>query len=112
MATISHADDYLTWDNTEAGSVVLKRATETTVSIAVMLREKLAAADSTVEGAGTDSKTVTFVVPNKLLNPSSNGRVIKMGDVIVGADSLRYPVLNVDLVAAGAEWSCVCSRER
>ena len=109
---VDHAE-HSVWDDTEAGSVVLKRnAGNTTVTIGTMLREELTSADGTIEGVGVDAKAIRFVVPNVLLNPSSNGRVIKRNDVIVGANAIRYQVLSVDLVFAGAEWTCITTPER
>lgn len=107
-----HDDDYLCWDDVEAGSVILKRAASTTVSIAVMMRGLLSKTDLEFAGIGADAEAVSWSIPNILLNPTALGRKIKKGDVIVGADNARFTVVSSDLAVAGSHWYVASVPER
>ena len=51
-----------------------------------------------------DGQTVYWSIPNKLLNPNSEGRTITRNDVVVGSDGKRFVVTSSDHAVAKSHW--------
>lgn len=110
--TLDYSDDYLVWDNKVAVTVALKRATTTNVSISHALKHAVSRDDSELSGVGMDSQNASWTIPDKLLNPSAEGRVIKRDDTITLTGGGVWTVVSATCSAKRKHWHLVTVPQR
>lgn len=112
---VDHSDDYLAWDNTEILTVTLRRgAGAVTITDVVGLPGMTSAADLDLNGLGADSKSVTWAVPDILVNPTGTDprRELKKDDVLTSESGKVYRVVSADYRTHARQWDAVTVPDR
>lgn len=100
--------NHLLWDNVEAVLVRLKRHGGTAeIQIDIAKRGKLSRTDAEFVGFGTTQKNVVWNIPDVLLNPSANGRIIKKDDEVETEDGRGYTVISSDFEHKSSRWRLI-----
>lgn len=111
--SIDASTDYLSWDNTEAVTVHLRRSSGTTeVSVTHALQQEIDRRRSQYGTVALTGQETIWHVPHALLAPNAETRRIEVDDYIVDAASRTWVVLQSSWAAWRTRWECVCSELR
>lgn len=103
------ANDLLIVDGLLSVSLALIRTTgTTTVSIASAQREAIGKNVANYAGVMLQGNETVWHIPDTLLNPAANGRVINANDEITYSGTV-YVVLAVRQDVLSTVWACVCN---
>jgi hypothetical protein len=118
MSTIQAILDaeYVSWVDTEAVTVTIYApsggsgsGTNVSIATASQLNEYQA---RKVFGEFThDANTKVWIIPDALLNPSANGNVLKNGDVIEDANTVKWRIDKVSQVKIYTQWICLSIKQ-
>lgn len=103
------ASDLALIDGLYSVTLLLIRTSGTTsVSIASAQRESIGKNVANYGGYLLQGGETVWHIPDNLLNPSSNGRVINAGDEITHGSTV-YIVTAIRHEVMGTVWGCVCN---
>jgi hypothetical protein len=108
--------EYVSWVDTQAVTCTIYASsggpgsgTSVSIATASQLDEHQA---RRVFGEFThDANTKVWTIPDALLNPSSNSNVLKNGDVIQDAGSVKWRIDKVSLVKMDTQWVCLSVKQ-
>jgi hypothetical protein len=110
------AAEYVSWVDTEAVTVTIYATSGgpgsgTNVSIATASQLNEYQARRIFEEFTHDANTKVWIIPDALLNPSTNGRVLKNGDVIQDANAIKWRIDKVSRVKMDTQWICLSVKQ-
>ena len=103
--------EYTSWVDTQAVTVTIYATSGgpgsgTNVSIATASQLNESQARLVFGELNHDANKKVWIIPDALLNPSSNGRVIKDGDQITDANNVTWRIDTVKQVKMDTQWIC------
>lgn len=118
MSTIQSILDgeYVSWVDTEAVTVTIYATSGgpgsgTNVSIATASQLNEAQARRVFSDFTHDANTKVWIIPDALLNPSANGNMLKNGDLIEDANSVKWRIDKVSQVKMDTQWVCLSVKQ-
>lgn len=103
------ADDLTLIDGLRSITVSLVHGSGTTsVSVASAQREPVRKGMQLFSGVMLQGNETLWHIPDSLLNPSDNGRVIDVNDEITDGSTV-YNVIAATKSVMGTVWSCACN---
>jgi hypothetical protein len=108
--------EYVSWVDTQAVTVTIYATSGgpgsgTNVSIATASQLNEYQARRVFAEFTHDANTKVWIIPDALLNPNANGRVLKNGDVIQDANSTRWRIDKVSRVHIETQWVCLSIKQ-
>jgi hypothetical protein len=108
--------EYVSWVDTQAVTVTIYATSGgpgsgTNVSIATASQLNEYQARRVFAEFTHDANTKVWIIPDALLNPSANGNVLKNGDVIQDANSVKWRIDKVNRVHIETQWVCLSVKE-
>jgi hypothetical protein len=108
--------EYISWVDTEAVTLTIFATSgspgsgmNVSIATASQLNEEQA---RRVFGEFThDANTKVWILPDALLNPSANGNVLKNGDVIEDAHSVKWRIEQVSRAKLETQWICLSTKQ-
>lgn len=96
-------------DGTEAVTLIIERNEDKErVSIGHALRQPMTRALAARSGVQVEGDQIVWNISNAELNPASNGRDIREGDVIEVSATERFKVNQATLATMRTRWELVC----
>lgn len=96
-------------DGAEAVTLILTRGEEQErVAIANALQQPLSRSLATRSNVQIEGDEVVWNVSEAELNPSSNGRDIRFGDIVEVSETERYRVVMARRVTLKTRWELIC----
>lgn len=108
--------EYVSWVDTQAVTVIIYATSGgpgsgTNVSIATASQLNEYQARRLFAEFTHDANTKVWIIPDALLNPSANGRVLKNGDVIEDANSVKWRIDKVSREKQETQWACLSIKQ-
>jgi hypothetical protein len=108
--------EYVSWVDTQAVIVIIYATSGgpgngTNVSIATASQLNEYQARRLFADFTHDPNTKVWIIPDALLNPSANGRVLKNGDVIQDANSVKWRIDKVSREKQETQWACLSIKQ-